>query len=90
MAQKFFAGDYVYVKHNQHAIVLHSYAEHHGNNNTRDLGLYLLEDKRTQSWFNETQLMFIEPNRFDLLPTNNIIRMNYEAKLERDEGNKND
>lgn len=92
MTQKFFAGDLVYVKDNQQAIVLHSYAEHYDSTrrNTSEFGLYLIKDDRTQSWFSESQLTLIEANRFDLLPATNIIRLNHEAKMNRTIGKQND
>ena len=98
MTQKFFAGDLVYVakdlgpsmehfESGQRAIVLYSYADKYDSvscGNTKDFGLYLIDSKRTVAWYHEHQLTLIEPDRFDLLPTTEVLRRNHDAKRARD------
>lgn len=98
MSQKLFAGDLVqiakdlgpYMTHfekDQPAIILYSYAERYDSNsesNYNQYAVYLIESKRTVSWYDGTQLRFIEANRFDFLPDDHIARFNHEAKTKRD------
>lgn len=97
MTQKYFAGDLVYVakdlglsmnhfEKDQQAIVLHTYSEKYGQSaqNDKEYCLYLLKSKTEVSWYEEHQLSFIEPDRFNLLPEKHIARRNHEAKKERD------
>lgn len=97
MTQKFFKGDLVYInklpKHSSHfrqecnAIVIASYAEqfNHSPQATNEFTLYVLSDLYPSecSWYNEENLTLIQPDRFDLLPTNHLARINYEAKKAR-------
>ena len=94
--QKFFIGDLVRVaddlggsmRHFQSgckAIVMGSYAELcSDDDNVDDLQLYILPNRGSVAWYHAHQLTFIEPDRFDLLPKNNRVRLNHEAKKVRD------
>lgn len=95
--QKLFSGDLVHIdvsENRKHfvsgadAIVLHGYSEKYGVNCSDIDNIYcvfLLDgSEKTISWYLENELLFREPNRFDLLPENHIVRSNYFAKLDRD------
>lgn len=96
MAQKFFKGDLVqvgempeYMSHfmgNCKAIVIHTYNEVHGGGARFDKQycLHLLPRGGESSWYEESQLTLIEPDRLDLLPKGNVHRKAYEAKQQRD------
>jgi len=96
--QKFFKGDLVQIaddlgfsmkhfKKNCKAIVLGTYAElcrSHDDNCVDSYSLYILPDKGSSAWYNTDQITLIEPNRYDLLPKNDRIRLNWEAQQARD------
>lgn len=97
MTQKFFKGDLVqvgempaYMAHfdgNCKAIVLYTYAEAYGGPVRRSDKLYclhILPRGGEVSWYQENQLILIEPDRFDLLPKRNVHRKVWEAKKARD------
>jgi hypothetical protein len=95
--QKFFLGDRVRIAADLgstmshfdkdcEAIVMYSYAEQYGGS-AKDLdrfNLYILPNGGSASWYYADQLTLIEPDRLDMLPKNNIVRKNYEAKWRRD------
>jgi hypothetical protein len=95
--QKFFLGDRVRIAADLgptmshfdkdcEAIVWYSYAEQYGGSG-KDLdrfSLFILPNGGSASWYYADQLTLIEPNRLDMLPKNNIVRKNYEAKWRRD------
>ena len=94
--QKFFKGDLVhignmpnYMRHfdnNCDAIVLYTYAEQYGAHSPRchhQYGVYLLPDRGECAWYEEDQLTFKSEDRFDLLPANDIHRINWESKKQR-------
>jgi hypothetical protein len=100
MTQKFFKGDLVqvgkmpnYMSHfpsECQAIVIATYTERYGKSTHRDdkqYSLYILKngEKGESSWYEENQLTFIEPDRFDLLPKNNEHRKIWEAKQLREQ-----
>lgn len=97
MVQKFFAGDLVRIADDLgpsmshftsgcEAVVIYSYAEHYGETRGRYTKMYCLylPNEGESSWYEEEQLTFIEPDRFDKLPKNHVARQVYEAKLARD------
>jgi hypothetical protein len=97
MTQKFFKGDLVqvgempvYMSHftgNCQAIVIGSYTEQCSKSKDSDkqYTLHLLSNGRESSWYEEGQLTFIEPDRFDLLPKGNVHRKVWESKTARDD-----
>ena len=70
------------------AVVIATYAEQHGRSgpdSDKEYTLFILKrgDRGEVSWYHENQLTLIEPDRFDLLPTGNVHRKAWEAKLLR-------
>ena len=94
--QKFFRGDLVQIaddlgrsmRHFEkgcQAIVIGSYAELCSDKESvDDLCLYILPAEGEISWYHSHHLTLIEPNRYDLLPKSNRIRLNWEAQQARD------
>jgi hypothetical protein len=94
--QKFFRGDLVQIADNlgasmRHfdkgckAIVVGTYAELcHNDNKVDDYCLYILPKGGATSWYHTHQLTLIEPNRYDLMPKNSRVRLNWEAQQKRD------
>jgi hypothetical protein len=96
MNQKFFKGDHVFIgdmpqymshfSNNCEAIVLHSYAEQYSDSEARyckKFCVYLLPDGGQSAWYEENQFKLLGEDRFDLLPKNNIHRVNWENKKVR-------
>ena len=98
MTQKFFKGDLgevgdmpFHMSHfpsNCKAIVLYTYAEKYGGGGKEEklYSLFIIDRKGRgeSSWFHEYQLTLIEPDRFDLLPKQNVHRKVWEAKKARE------
>lgn len=96
--QKYFQGDLVFIKADlpydrkhfpkgQQAIVLYSYAEKMdspGRGNDNIYSVYLLKDKNTSAWYGANDFVFLDKDRFEMLPENNYTRRVYELKAERD------
>jgi len=94
--QKFFRGDLVQIADDlgasmRHfdsgcqAIVIGTYAELcHDDNNVDDYQVYLLPNRGSCAWYHTHQLTLIEPNRYDLMPKNSRVRLNWEAQQKRD------
>ena len=95
MTQKFFKGDLVQVgempksmshfEGNCQAIVMGTYAEQYGRDERGEhqYTLFILKRKGESSWYDESQLTLIEPDRFDLLPKSHYVRKVWEAKKAR-------